>query len=406
MTKQRILPKIVFILALPVMLLAACAPAEQFTQAEPTSAPTTVAVPPTAAPTQPAPTQPEPTQAAGETPAAPAPASGIAVYVAATSKDYENLIRVYSADGSLQYEMPIGSLAAPRIGQVQVLNNSVYIFDPQQGVLLHFARKLDEKLSSLPLSKETQSFLISPDEKRIAWVNLTTPAPGAFELWMANLDGSDAKLAVKYDLGSGAPLSLSPFRWTADGRLIYATIPFGIGGYILYDGYNSFSLYDPASGETQALSPADTNYGLCLEDVTEDLKTLVLHCQPGSTPKMEVGLLDIASGDFNAMPALPDQGAAGSAFISPTGEWLAYSVAKLNPDNEQGRVVVASLKGEPNPQVLQTVDGGYYTITGWLDADTLLFVQHANDGETVWRVGRDGSAPQKLADGQLLGLMN
>lgn len=388
---------VISVAAFFALVLAACVPA-----ATPTPAPILTEPPPAtaAAPTVEAPTAEAPTAAAP----AVAPATGFAVYTPAETKDQEDQLRFYDPNGGLRYALPIGRQEYPGPYLVQVVGDSAYWYDSAQRAILHFGLKLSEKLTGLPAEEKMTSFRVSPDGERVAWTILTTPAPGAFELWVANRDGSDARLAVRQYLSTGAPLALIAVRWTPDGRLIYATQPYGIGGYILYDGYNRLGLYDPASGEAQALSAEGTDYGLCLEDMTPDLKTLVLHCQPGGNAPQQVGLLDLASGSFTGMPVLPEQGAAGSAFISPAGDRLAYAVARRNPDSEAGRVVVASLKGEADPQAVQALDGGYFTLAGWLDAGTLLASAHQGELDAIWRVSADGSGAQQLATGRLIGI--
>ena len=65
---------------------------------------------------------------------------------------------------------------------------------------------------------------------------------------MAGIDGSNAlKIAERTPAEMLTnPTSIEVCGWTADGKLIYGTRAFGIGGYILFAGWNDLYLYDPA----------------------------------------------------------------------------------------------------------------------------------------------------------------
>ena len=81
---------------------------------------------------------------------------------------------------------------------------------------------------------QTITFAVSADETRIAWTHSGYETTGVVsQLWIASLDGSDARLVAESDAADSLEeyFSLEAVRWE-DGDLIYAWQVTGIGGYI------------------------------------------------------------------------------------------------------------------------------------------------------------------------------
>ncbi len=280
---------------------------------------------------------------------------------------------------------------------VQVVGGAVYYRTTNKSIVhadAHDAHTLD----AIPV-EHLSAFKVSPDEKQIAWsVDVWDQTPPYSELWIANVDGTDARAIAKSTTDASFELLLpKPYAWTADGKLLVAEIPTGIGGYILYRAWNSLQVYDPAAGQTAALYKPAQAYEVCLSGVAPDLSRVVFGCSEAGAGK--VSLLTVADGVRVPVPDLPEQGQAGSARFSPSGTWLAYGIARGDPENERGQVAVVPTDLSTTPIVIASQDGGFYDVVNWIDEDTLLLFLTREGQGSVWRAKRDGSDLMQLATG-------
>ena len=99
-------------------------------------------------------------------------------------------------------------------------------------------------------------------------------------------------------------------------------------------------------------------------------------------------------------------GVIGSARFSPTGDRVAFALAKHDPNAEQGWIAIGNSSGGASALILTGDKGSYYTVLGWLDDQTLL-IQSIGVGGTspvnqVFTLSVDGSTLTKVADGVLL----
>ena len=139
---------------------------------------------------------------------------------------------------------------------------------------------------------------------------------------------------------------------------------------------------------------------MCLSGVSPDLTRLGFGCDDSGAGK--VNIRTVADGQTTFVPDLPEQNVAGSLHFSPSSAWLAYSIARRNPDDERGQVAVVPVDLSSAPQIIASQDGGYYDVIGWIDEDTLLlFLTHDGQG-SIWRVNRDGSDLTQIATGALV----
>ncbi len=384
---------------LGLLLLSACSLPFQ----QPTSTP----VPPTPTATQ-APTVTSttlPTQQPSATPTTP---SAVSIHGYAVFDRQQGAVRGYDLATKAElfsYPVPGSNYFTP--GQVQVVGETLYYFSMQDQTVNQVNKNISAKLNFLP--KDTAlGFAVSADGKQIAWGTLIQGQknPGS-ELWVASIDGSNAKKVASIDPAANTKwLTLRPFTWLDDGRLLFIYAPTGIGGYILFNSFAGISVYDPSVASEPVktlLAPDAPGSGiLCVNGVSPDLKIAVTTC--GSQTQGQVVLRDLASDKLTAIPMLPDQGQAGSPFYSPSGDWLAYAVARGKQDDEAGKAAVVPAAGG-DPQVIASFSGGYVQVAGWVDEDRLLLQTYQNDLASLWEVRRDGSALAKLADGIFIGLV-
>ncbi len=254
---------------------------------------------------------------------------------------------------------------------------------------------------------EPLHFVVSSDGQKIAWTTQSwgQDAPGS-EVWTANIDGSNTQKIdeILPENNRDRWLVFLPYRWQPDGKLLYGTQLSGIGGYILYAGFNGMRLYNPADGSIQVLVNDDERLGLCLNSVSTDLSLAAIGCSPNA---VGMQVRNLSSGSSITFPVLPEQTVSGSGRFSPSNQWIAYAVARSNPENERSQVVIAPVNGSSAPQALQTMEGGNYSILGWISEDTFLFAQYLmNDNQsTIWKINRDGSGLTQLANGYFLGML-
>ena len=244
---------------------------------------------------------------------------------------------------------------------------------------------------------------ISRDGSQIAWVSqIMADNSVAFELWVAGIDGSNAqKIAERTPSESLVmPVSIEIVSWTADGKLIYGTRPFGIGGYILFAGWNDLYLYDPADGTVRDLYINDGTTNFCVNSLSSDFTQMAVGCET-------IQIQNLVTGAKVDLPTVPEQIRAGSAIFSPSGQLVAYGVGRANPESEFGQVVVAPVDGSGDQTIVAALDGGYYQVLGWIDEGSLLLWSSigADVPSSIWKVNIDGSELVKLADGWFAGFI-
>ena len=310
--------------------------------------------------------------------------------------------QAYLPDGRMAYKIPAAGIKYPSPFTTSVVNGAVYYLT-QTGET--FVRATPESVKVIDIPANFMSKLaVSDDEKFIAW-SMFDPN-GSSSLWVAQMDADhnviDSREVVRYSAEQSEAFNISPIAWTADGRLLFERGLTGIGGYILYGGHNSLYSYDPAVAELITLVPAEEMHGLCLESYDPDQEKILFNC---SKEGPIIGIRDLKD-DFadQQIPLLPNQGAAGSAYFSPSGNFLAYAIARSNPENESGDVVVVPADLSRAPTTITSVaENSYPVVLGWLDEETLLFSRSQWPDSSVWIVRLDGSDLQQMAAGWFMG---
>lgn len=259
-------------------------------------------------------------------------------------------------------------------------------------------RTLDFIRSENPISAQ-----ISPDGSRIAWSYQFwgANAPSS-ELWIANLDGSDARKVdeISEEENRERWLILHPYRWQPDGKLLYATQPTGIGGYILYGNWNGMRLYDPASGSITVLVSDDERLGLSLSSISNDLSMAAINGEG-------IRVRRLGSRVEVLLPPTSGLTTCGDGKFSPSDEWLAFACGRNNPDEEAGQVLLAPVDGSLAPQVLFNDSANAPHVMGWVDENTIViqtFSRFEYAGE-IWRVQRDGTRLTRLTEGIFIGFV-
>lgn len=288
------------------------------------------------------------------------------------------------------------------VNQVQVFENTVYYFSNKDRQVMRRDAQGLQPLAFIPKS-DSIHFVISADQKRIAWnIDSWGSSAPASELWVADLNGANAKkLLTRSATNNPKFLIFQPLRWLSNGQLVYVEEPTGIGGYILYYGFAEIWIIDPASGKFANFSPPTGKDGLCLKQLSPDTITTVSTCGAGQA---QLVLYDLVAKKATQVELVPEQGQAGSVYYSPSGQWIAYGVARNNPENELGKLVVIPASGAP-VRVIHQVNGGYVSVLGWLDNERILFIRYEGEKNTIFVVNKDGSGLVKVAEGLFAGLI-
>jgi hypothetical protein len=100
---------------------------------------------------------------------------------------------------------------------------------------------------------------------------------------------------------------------------------------------------------------------------------------------------------------LPDQGQQGGAAYSPSGARLAYAIARGNPEDEMGQVVLRLEQGD-DPVPIATQAPGYFERLLWVDEEQMVVGAFASESESVDRLSVDGTRTD-VGEGRLIGLM-
>jgi hypothetical protein len=388
------------------MLLAACNYPGLAPAATATLSPSATPVPPTAthqAPSAVPPTALPPTATAAPT-LVPTPKSqyrGVAAY----DQDTQSISGVDFNGASLNISLKLAGAGWIGFNQAQWSNNSMFYVNPTNKTINQVANNGAAQKLAFIAAKDDLAFAISVDGKKIAWsFDITTGKNPASELWVANIDGTNAKQIDTIAAASNTKwLVLRPYRWMADGRLLYVEEQNGIGGYILFDGFSGMHLFDPANNKLTNLTPSLGSGNMCLLDVSPDVKTLVSAC--ATSQHNDISFINLADNKVISLTRQAEQGVVGSPAWSPAGAWMAYAYARGEPDNEQGSVALVA-NGSSTPKILATLPNGSFNVAAWINENQFIVQRHEGAGDSIWLFNRDGTPPIKLSNGDIVSLVS
>ncbi len=315
---------------------------------------------------------------------------------------------LYSLEGALLESRPADGLDFARPNTAQVVGQDIYyVFSEPQAQTSVVRRVGPTQTEDLEFTQSSQgaslAFTVSPEGERIAWANTAWEgAAPVSQLRLADIRGEGTVLVAETDPKDEINewFVLEPVEWLADGDLVFAWQATGIGGYILFHGWSSLYQYSPASDTTDAIAPVQEEVGApCWTDLSQD----GAHAAGACGPESEVIELNVASGLETPLPVLPAQGQAGTAAYSPSGGGLAYAIARSDPEDEAGQVVVRSGGGQM-PAVVATQAPGYFERLIWIDEQRMAVGTWAEAAASVEVVGLDGSR-SPVGAGRLVGIM-
>ena len=254
--------------------------------------------------------------------------------------------------------------------------------------------------------------VLSGDQPRLSWATSPTPNGGPSQLFVSAPDGSRLTTLLTDTMPMTAPHQWVAERWARDRQsLYYSTEPYGIGGYILFSGASSLYRVNVKDRSVQEVIPFKVTGGkwICIDELSNDERLIADHCA-----KTSIAIRDLSSGQTTTIqpPAeVKDFGFVGSARFSPDLTRVAFALAKGNPDAEQGWVAVSDSLGGTSKLIVTGKPGEYFTVAGWLNADTLLLQSNQlmcnpTCVNSLWAVKIDGSGLTHIADGTFLTLMD
>lgn len=252
-------------------------------------------------------------------------------------------------------------------------------------------------------SQDPISIAVSPDRQLIAWATSSWgPDEMQTEVFYANMDGTNIQLidSLTGEETIDFPRIFYPIRWTEEGRLLYGTGLTGIGGYMLFWGYNGLFLYNPLDNSTRTLVDDDERLGICLSSASNDLEYISIVCGDDNNVRVR----NLNSGIETAFPQVEDQVMAGAARFSPSGEWLAYVVQRADPMQELGKVVLVPVDGSQPPRILAVIEDGSFNVEGWINENELIVTKNniATDQSEVIRISRDSGEITLIANGKFI----
>ena len=344
--------------------------------------------------------------AGAATPMAPTPVTPPEQPLIVTHLDPE--FRIYTLDGDLVETRSAEGLSFSRPNTAHVVGDAVYYVaggGVESGEVVRRVTSTESVDLAFTRSSEPTglAFRVSQDGSHIAYSQTNWAAGPPFsQLWIAGIDGSSPTLVTQTDTQDDIPeyFVLEPVEWLDDGDLVFAWQVTGIGGYILFFGWSGLYRYDIGGGAVTPVAAVDAEFpSPCWSDVNGDGTFAVGACG-GPAQILE---RSTATGSESLIPLLPEQGQAGAAAYAPSGDRFAYAIARSNPDDEAGQLVLLPGRGE-GPAVIASHAPGAFDAILWLDEDRMAVGYWQGDASFVDLVTTVG-ARTPLGQGSLIGLM-
>jgi len=245
----------------------------------------------------------------------------------------------------------------------------------------------------------------------LAWGTQPSTIDHTTSLQISNPDGSNLETLLTVDSGTSAPIQLVAELWSADGQSLYfSKEPSGVGGYILFSGASNLYKIDIKTKQITEIIPQTqvSSPQACLDAISGDYRFVADHCT-----KDVITVHDLQAGSsvtIQPQAGFTDYRLMGSARFSPTGDRVAFALAKSDPNNERGWVAIGNSSGGTSKLILTGDPGGYYTVLGWLDDQTLLVqytsISSPNAINQVFTLSTDGSIVTKVVEGTLLTIID
>jgi hypothetical protein len=322
-------------------------------------------------------------------------------------------IAVRAPDNSIQIvnmQVPVDprpvQITTGLLPQAGVVNGTVYALDRTQPRVV-----ATDKDGTRPLDFIQHPYglaVLSGDQPRLGWAILPNGQSAPSKLLASAIDGSQLTTLLSDTTPITAPHLWAAQRWSRDGQSLYfSTEPDGIGGYILFGGASSLYRVNVNDQSVQEMIPFNVNGDrmICIDELSSDERLVADHCA-----KTSIAIHDLSSGQTTTIQPPADVTGfnfVGSARFSPDLTRVAFALAKGDPSAEQGWVAVSDSLSGPSKLIATDKPGRYFTVAGWLNADTLLLQSNSltcnlTCTNSLWVVKVDGSGLTHITDGTFL----
>lgn len=231
------------------------------------------------------------------------------------------------------------------------------------------------------------------------------------QLFTAQPDGTGLAPLLTDTITPPQAYQLVAQRWTADGSALYfSREPYGLGGYILFNGASSLYKITTADKQVTEIVPLDfkSPHFICLDALSLDGRWVADHCDP-----KVISVRDLSNGAVTSIQApaeVTDYALLGSARFNSDATRVAFALARGNPEGEQGWVAVSDSLSGASHLVATSQAGQYFTVAAWLNNSTLLLQSNTLNcnpvcASALWTVGVDGSNLTKVADGTFVAII-
>lgn len=332
------------------------------------------------------------------------PSSGLAIAIAGGREDAW-LLTLEGDPYPSPITDPMSLPALPEKGGpgVQVMGDTLYYLSGNGIWSASLGGETHQIYIPTGLTGEIEGFALSSDRRwlGLAMVDFAVGGVGPFIVVVPLPDGSPI---VVEQPGADTDRAYMPLAWTPDGKLLYAHTPWGIGGYILFGGFLDIYRWEP--GLNRPVFAPSEEYSFCVLALSSD-QTLVAHrCNPPQPQNPQMKIYNLRTDTEVSIVGVADQNQMGAAHFSPSSQRLAYSVARGDPDNEAGSVVIVPSDGSISPNVIYHTEGGYAAAQGWVDEEWLLVERFTGTGSDLLLMKRDGGSIRLLAsDATFLGVL-
>lgn len=252
---------------------------------------------------------------------------------------------------------------------------------------------------SIPPETRRLDWTVAPDGNQIAWtITVGTPQSLITETWVANLDGTEMRMAFRDGPHDG--IRAYPITFSDDGEILYMDYqPDTIADITPFQQYAALFSLNLITGETASLPGEAGCY--CGGDIRDGQFVRMMLGSGG----FDIRAYDLENSSLHVLNGLerPDFTLGGDLIIAPGGMRAVYALSRPAVENPETIFMLADIASGTVQQL-----GGATTAPlrpiGWTDDGEAVLLR-SRDQDGTWRLDVKTGAITQVASATYLGAM-